>query len=550
MKTIKYLSVCLTALLVGLMSMNVTPIGAQTGKHDLTKHTWTDGLVEFTVRRGSGGVLIFEGQTLDGDSYSFELKPEGGDFYRLQEDNLPLINRESNMVRLRPYGNKMYLVVYDAKSMPIYVLAPDQDLRKTIEADLTNLYLAGEYTDKNGRTITFYPSPITDPQNRMVKGLTADGKAVRYTFGEAHHTPTNVIILPDGSTYLVEKTDDRLTVRKTTMKEDEWAKNGEAIIHNAQRTRYLSERDGLVPGDFPFTAYQALTMGQLTRVENADLRVMLNEIYARRGQRFKSLDTRLHFESKDWYHPEADDVSDRLTELDSLNIAMIRQTLQLMTFRSFALDGYNYSVSVGGIQYGDPIFGQHLGGGTAIYDPDSMILTLRNATIRGEGIALHAPFQQDIPSSGYPFTIRLEGENTIETDSDTEVGIEALFMDLTITGGGSLTYRTKAAEQQNTIWARNLSIQDGCRLDMTGEIQAMLGVEFNDVDVHITDGGVSTQYFGILLFNCAITLPEGERPICKKQSDEGNEATICLPDGSPAKEIRIERRKSAGNAPE
>lgn len=209
-------------------------------------------------------------------------------------------------------------------------------------------------------------------------------------------------------------------------------------------------------------------------------------------------------------------------------------------------DEDGYSVSVGGISYDEPSFGQNLGGGTATYDPASHTLTLRNATLRGKGIAIYGyDDSEDAPAEGLPFTIRLEGKNTIETDSES--GIQGDNIDLYITGSGSLTYRTQAAEQQNTIWARNLSIQDGCRLDMTGEIQAMLGVEFNDVDVHITDGGVSTQYFGILLFNCAITLPEGERPICKKQSDEGNEATICLPDGSPAKEIRIERRKGAGS---
>ena len=334
MKTIKYLSVCLTALLFGLMGMNATPIGAQTGKHDLTRRTWSDGFSSYTVRRGTGGLLLFEGGSLYEGGYAFALKPEGGDFYRLQpapgRSDISILGEPGNIVRLRPYGPEMYLVVYDEKSVPFYVLAPIKDLRKEIEADLTNYYLAGEYSDKEGRTITFYPSPIMTPQNRKVKGLTADGEAVPYTFGEEYHTPTNVVILPDGSAYLVKKTDDGLTVRKTTMKEDEWDKDGEVIIRNAQRTRYLSELDSLVPGDFPCAALQALTMGQLFRFSDEDLRMMRNEIYARRGLRFsKDGKIQKHFESKDWYHPEADNVSDRLTELDALNIAMIRRVEEM-----------------------------------------------------------------------------------------------------------------------------------------------------------------------------------------------------------------------------
>ena len=333
MKTIKYLSVCLTALLVGLMSMNATPIGAQTGKHDLTRRTWSDGFSSYTVRRGAGGLLIFEGGTLHEGGATFALKPEGGDFYRLQpapgRSDISILGEPGNIVRLRPYGYEMYLVVYDEKSVPFYVLAPIKDLRKEIEADLTNYYLAGEYSDKEGRTITFYPASITS--KRRVQGLTDEGdEAVPYTFGEEYNTPMKVVILPDGSAYRVEKTDLGLTIHRVTQDEEGlWTGDGEEIIRNARRTRFLSELDDL-PGDFPCTAIRALTIGELSRLADVDLRIMRNEIYARRGLRFsKDGKIQKHFESKDWYHPEADNVSDRLTELDALNIAMIRRVEEM-----------------------------------------------------------------------------------------------------------------------------------------------------------------------------------------------------------------------------
>ena len=336
MKTTKHLFYAgLMALLLGLMTLGAAPIEAQTGKHDLTRRTWSDGFTAYTVRRSTGGLLLFEGGSLYEGGYAFALKPEGGDFYRLQpapgQSDIPILGEPGNIVRLRPYGPEMYLVVYDEKNLPFSVLAPIRDLRQRIEDDLSNYYLAGEYRTANGRTITFYPASITS--KRRVQGLSDEGdEAVPYTFGEEYNTPMKVVILPDGSAYRVEKTDLGLTIHRVTQDEEGlWTGDGEEIIRNARRTRFLSELDDL-PGDFPCTAMRALTIGQLSRLADVDLRIMRNEIYARRGLRFAGGgEMQRHSESKDWYHPEADDVSDRLTELDALNISMIRRAEEMMT---------------------------------------------------------------------------------------------------------------------------------------------------------------------------------------------------------------------------
>ena len=210
-------------------------------------------------------------------------------------------------------------------------------------------------------------------------------------------------------------------------------------------------------------------------------------------------------------------------------------------------DEDGYSVSVGGISYDEPSFGQNLGGGTATYDPASHTLTLRHATLRGKGIAIYGyDDSEDAPAEGLPFTIRLEGKNTIETDSES--GIQGDNIDLYITGSGRLPYRTQAAELPTAISSTSISITDGCQLELAGAIEALIGVEFDNADVHLTHGGAASQY-GIGFSNCAITLPEGEHPICTDKPGEWR-ATICLPDGSPAKEVCIERRKGAGNTPE
>ena len=51
MKTTKHLFYAgLIALLFGLMTLGAAPIEAQTGKHDLTRRTWSDGFTAYTVR--------------------------------------------------------------------------------------------------------------------------------------------------------------------------------------------------------------------------------------------------------------------------------------------------------------------------------------------------------------------------------------------------------------------------------------------------------------------------------------------------------------------
>ena len=208
-------------------------------------------------------------------------------------------------------------------------------------------------------------------------------------------------------------------------------------------------------------------------------------------------------------------------------------------------DEDGYSVSVGGISYDEPSFGQNLGGGTATYDPASHTLTLRHATLRGKGIAIYGyDDSEDAPAEGLPFTIRLEGKNTIETDSES--GIQGDNIDLYLTGSGSLTYRTQSAESPTAISSTSISITDGCQLELAGAIKAQVAAVFDDVDVHITSGGVITDGT-IRLRDCAITLPEGKRPICEDQLGPWRLAWICHPDESHATEIRIERRKGAGS---
>ncbi len=106
------------------------------------------------------------------------------------------------------------------------------------------------------------------------------------------------------------------------------------------------------------------------------------------------------------------------------------------------------------------------GEGTAVYDPDNAILTLTNATLNQANLQSRVI---DVPSSIGELTIRLVGDNTIETGSQAIMS----FCPLTIDGQGTLTITTGTTAG---LLSRDDMVIDGATVTVTttndGAIQA------------------------------------------------------------------------------
>ena len=63
----------------------------------------------------------------------------------------------------------------------------------------------------------------------------------------------------------------------------------------------------------------------MENMKPADLRIMRNEIYARRGYSFKLADMREYFDKLDWYMPMAVDITTKLTHVEKENAALIKR---------------------------------------------------------------------------------------------------------------------------------------------------------------------------------------------------------------------------------
>jgi len=78
-------------------------------------------------------------------------------------------------------------------------------------------------------------------------------------------------------------------------------------------------------GDYKVASCRLVKNIDLEDLSKTELRLMRNEIFARYGYKFKSIDLQKHFLSKDWYNGFASNVDEYLTDIEKKNIKLIRE---------------------------------------------------------------------------------------------------------------------------------------------------------------------------------------------------------------------------------
>lgn len=135
-------------------------------------------------------------------------------------------------------------------------------------------------------------------------------------------------------TQLTESVQDKSKVRAGT----DWLIEGESFWDLETETTYefeylkvdgcsinsLSTKKKVNPDrDFPIASKKLLTNEDLKALSKEELRLMRNEIFAAYGYKFKSQDLAKHFNKKNWYNPEHDDVTSQLSDIEKLNAQRI-----------------------------------------------------------------------------------------------------------------------------------------------------------------------------------------------------------------------------------
>ncbi len=81
----------------------------------------------------------------------------------------------------------------------------------------------------------------------------------------------------------------------------------------------------LAAGDSPEASTRALSEDELSGWPAAELRLVRNEIFARRGHVFSSEDLKTHFAATDWYKPDKPVSDAELSQLERDNIALLKR---------------------------------------------------------------------------------------------------------------------------------------------------------------------------------------------------------------------------------
>ena len=313
------LATSLIATLATLASFAATPSPAGI--------VWHDGWAFFACQN-QGRELTFMGGTLHEGGYGFILTPQTGDKYTMRsvyEDAnwtmISLSGRPNNgaTATVKQVGDQTVMTVTDKGVLTDVLLGFDGDLHRE-QLDDMNKQLDGMYLAPDGTRVTF------DGHGKCSIG---SGATMPFTVAETLDMLTN-IFSAGGSYYRWGTTDRGIKLELLEVKAPEnWDDLDEIEDIKVVKTWYFTKEQGVrFKGDgyWPVTSQRVLTCGYFSSYDEAALRLMRTEIYARHGYIFKSDDLRNHFEAQSWYKPVTSDVSKiSLSEIEQLNVSLIKR---------------------------------------------------------------------------------------------------------------------------------------------------------------------------------------------------------------------------------
>lgn len=77
---------------------------------------------------------------------------------------------------------------------------------------------------------------------------------------------------------------------------------------------------------YPQASVRVLTVPELKKMDKDELDIMRNEIFADHGYVFKTKKWKSYFESQSWYRPRFDDVTNKLSVVERINVERILKT--------------------------------------------------------------------------------------------------------------------------------------------------------------------------------------------------------------------------------
>jgi hypothetical protein len=317
------------ALLIAALIVFSSCHHASSPKVNFTGH-WTNGLEDYILDASTDSTWVFPGGNFHEGGLSFGVKlHSNGQYiicpvseidtdYKFPTD--PSAGKIGDKIVYKNVDTNRVILIESRKGDIHDVLLnvdTTVELGKFYERNQVIYDLSGVYQKTDSKqTIVFAAEP------GHVEGLTQGNT---YTIETTYDNPTNVLTFGESSHLWYERNEDTLVLYNAVRGGDEDWTRGEALmtLHRISRID-LPEYDGR-NGKYSFASTEVMLPGILCFFSKDQLRIMRNEIYARKGFIFSAPDLKAYFGSKPWYAPRFASVDNKLTALEKLNVEIIKQ---------------------------------------------------------------------------------------------------------------------------------------------------------------------------------------------------------------------------------
>ena len=295
------------------------------GQSDRLLNAWTDGFYLYSSDKYNDSLIVFSGSNLHEGGYMFTLKINRDGSYTIigdhpESDYSPSVGHIDNDVVVENIDNTKILIVKNSNGEIqdfFREIKSGESLEKIMINNKINFQLSGKYVDVHtNEEIIFLHN------EQKAKWLSTFRN---YEFEYEYDFPLNVISFKNNDSFFYEKTLIGLDIFKAKRNKYDYWEKAEKVKSLRKIEWFNPSNNKRLLGKYPFASTDFLIGGILSCFEKKELRIMRNEIFARHGYKFKTIEMRRYFESQPWYVPRFDDVNKHLTELERLNIKLIKR---------------------------------------------------------------------------------------------------------------------------------------------------------------------------------------------------------------------------------
>jgi len=293
------------------------------GQKEKLIDTWTNGYQMYSSYQYNDSLIVFQGNDSHEAGYYFSLKPIDNNLYQIigghpQGGPNPSIGEKNYNVTYKNINNIGILLVSDQNGNITEVLRtlPNvESLEELILQNKINFELCGKYIDANNNIYIFHPN-----ENRATGFFSTES----YSFEFEFDYPIQVITFSEDQSIYYETTTNGLDIFNAILdKYNDWQKAEKILTLKQVEWLHPSNEDN-IKGRYPFASYTILTNSILGYFNLKELKIMRNEIFARHGYIFQTQEMKNHFELQNWYKGRYKDVNKELSDLEKLNIKLIR----------------------------------------------------------------------------------------------------------------------------------------------------------------------------------------------------------------------------------